>query len=358
VAIQIDKAEAEEILRFEAAKADDGPVSSKWEKLVSKLSELCKSDNRTHIAFLGTAMLAKAANLNADVFAVKAGANTKGAYSARSLGHGVLVPLAPELGINLGVTGREPLNNQPYFRPLRVSKEMVVHGSAVAALDMLLDILAELAKVTSPAEARRALRSFIRVRRTYVPKYKQLGKPIDELLITGLVEKIATFVAQDSEGGKRAQAVVAGLLDLYAGTDRVSVDKINDPDRHMPGDVGVRREFGTKWERVFEVRDKPVAVSDLYHFAQKAASAGMIPKAAIVAVNAGQEPLEVSAVRDWAAARGVELAFISGWESFATQVVFWTTTRSISNLVTATEYIYRRLIQLEASPEAIELWID
>jgi hypothetical protein len=38
------------------------------------------------------------------------------AFSARALAENVLVPLSAELGISLGVTGRQPLNNQPYFR--------------------------------------------------------------------------------------------------------------------------------------------------------------------------------------------------------------------------------------------------
>lgn len=78
-----------------------------------------------------------------DVFAVKVGAEGEGAYSARGLGHGVLVPLAAELGINLGVTGREPLNNQPYFRIKRVSENMPVRGGTEHIVHELCEILKE-----------------------------------------------------------------------------------------------------------------------------------------------------------------------------------------------------------------------
>jgi hypothetical protein len=44
------------------------------------------------------------------------------AYSARTLCHTVLVPLAAELGFNIGVTGREPLDNQPYLRMTRLGE--------------------------------------------------------------------------------------------------------------------------------------------------------------------------------------------------------------------------------------------
>jgi hypothetical protein len=42
--------------------------------------------------------------------------------------HSVLVPLSAELGFSLGVTGREPLNNQPYFRMTRLDDGTPVHA--------------------------------------------------------------------------------------------------------------------------------------------------------------------------------------------------------------------------------------
>jgi hypothetical protein len=72
-----------------------------------------------------------------------------------------------------------------------------------------------------------------------------------------LASFITDFVKENSEGGKRAQAVAAGLLGVFAGSERIVSDRINDPDRHLPGDVGIKRTDNPKlWEKVFEVRDK------------------------------------------------------------------------------------------------------
>ena len=110
----IHRAIATTVLREEAAKAEEGPVDASWSAKIERLSQLC-SDGRsmTHIAFLGTTMLAKAVSLEADLYAIKPkhAQDSDKAFSARTLCHGVFVPLAAELGINLGVTGREPLNN-------------------------------------------------------------------------------------------------------------------------------------------------------------------------------------------------------------------------------------------------------
>ena len=67
-------------------------------------------------------MIAKAMRLDVDLFAIKPlhAHDNPNAFSARSLCHAVLVPLAADLAISIGVTGREPLNNQPYFRMTRL----------------------------------------------------------------------------------------------------------------------------------------------------------------------------------------------------------------------------------------------
>src|ERR1700693_59468 len=151
------------------------------------------------------------------------------AYSARTLCHTVLVPLAAELGFNIGVTGREPLNNQPYLRMTRLGDDTPVHQSGRAAFLFMLELVEELAKrKTSELDVRRALRAFISVRSAYVPKYR--ARAGDKLITPEqLVVALKAFILDNSEGGKRAQAVVAGLIDVYAGVDRVESGRINDP---------------------------------------------------------------------------------------------------------------------------------
>jgi hypothetical protein len=87
--------------------------------------------SKLHIAFFATAILAKTIDPKADLFAIKP-ENAPGnanAFSARSLCHSVLVPLSAELGFSLGVSGREALNNQPYFRMTRLDDGTPVSGA-------------------------------------------------------------------------------------------------------------------------------------------------------------------------------------------------------------------------------------
>jgi hypothetical protein len=78
------------------------------------------------------------------------------------------------------------------------------------------------------------------------------------------------------EGGRRAQAVVAEHLDVFAGPERVESGRINDPSRKYPGDVCVQSAYDPDvWEKAIEVRDKPVATADVQIFGKKCVDMGV-----------------------------------------------------------------------------------
>jgi len=166
--VKIDSKTAKTILLEEAEQEAQGNIDPTWQERIESFSQICEGTSKTHIAFLGTALLAKSVNIKCDALSVKAGDDSPGACSARGLAHGVLVPLAPKLDINLGVTGREPLNNQPYFRIMRVSRNIPVRGNAQIAIDALIDLLDIINGLKSSNEARTALRAFIHVRRNWL----------------------------------------------------------------------------------------------------------------------------------------------------------------------------------------------
>jgi hypothetical protein len=67
-----------------------------------------------------------------------------------------------------------------------------------------------------------------------------------------LVEAAEQFVREDSEGGRRVQALVAGFLDAVVGPDGVESGRINDPSRKYPGDVCIHTSVDSDdWEKAF-----------------------------------------------------------------------------------------------------------
>lgn len=330
--------------------------SQKWIEYVEELSRLCAAPGSamTHIAFLGTAILAKAVDSEVDLYAIKPrqAAGNLNSYSARTLCHSVLVPLSAEYGVNIGVSGREPLNNQPYFRMNRLGDDTPVHGNARVAFEYMLGLVQRLAAGTSQ-QAKDALRAYIVVRRRHQTVYKVAGGAIIVTAAT-LANVISAVVQDNSEGGRRAQAVVAGLFDVFAGAEHVESGRINDPSRHYPGDVAVRAEDGT-WGKAIEVRDKPVSESDVYIFARKCLDTG-VREGAVLLASANQPRLDDASIATWAAGAGIGLTLFYGWPVFVDQALFWAEASRVDAVAAAVVNIEARLIGVEASSDAVALW--
>lgn len=355
MAIRFNRNAAREILRREANRPE-AEKNAHWIEKVERLSKLCESAGiMTHIAFLGTALLAKSLDPRVDLYAIKPthSPDNPNAFSARSLAHSVLVPLAAELGISLGVTGREPLNNQPYFRMRSLNDGTPVHTASQAPFDYMLQLIDELQNADTDS-ARAGLSAFIWVRRTYQPNYKSAQGDILVNPIT-LADAISTLVTDNSEGGKRAQAVAAGLLDVYAGPNRITAGRINDPSRHFPGDVCIHSDdASSEVEKAFEIRDKPVSISDIQIFVKKCIDMG-VRESAVLMASENQAPLDQEIVV-WADELGIGLTLFLGWNQFVSEILFWSTPVKPDAAESAVDRIRQRLIEVEASEESVFLW--
>ncbi len=292
--VTLSKTKATSILR--SAHDDSArPFSEKWVQKISDLSVECvRSKIQTHIAFLATAILARAVDDKLDLRAVKP-THAKGnqnAYSARSLCHSIIVPVANELDIHLGVSGREPLNNQPYFRMRYLGDETPVHSSSERGFALTQAMVDDLQGVDSK-EAFEALRAFIHVRKAYLPSYALLTS--SRVLFADVAHALRELIQDQSENGKRAQAVIAAIYDAAYGPDNVISGKINDPSRNLPGDVQVRGVDGNCVVAV-EVRDKQVHLSDVTIFGRRCARQN-IPQAIVAGISAAQ-PTDQDALID------------------------------------------------------------
>lgn len=354
--MKIDHIKARNILLEEANEAINLKPDESWVNQISELS--CKSEKaKTMIAMLGTAILAKATEITVDVFSLKVGDEKDGnTYSARALCKEVLAANSSALGINLGVTGREPLNNQPFFGKDRITREMNVHRSSQKAFDALFEILMRVNDIKTERQARIALRSFICARRTKSTSAFAANIPNSGIAISELIEKVAKYVDNDGEGGKCAQAIVAGILDLSYGNDLVIAKRINDPSRRMAGDIGVLsgRKDGL-FQKVFEVRDKPITLGDIDKFIDSCIRHKSF-KASVVAVNAKQDPIDrISALRK-AENRNIHLRIYLTWDEFIHETLFWSQTSDAASS-NALEIITKRLCHYEVSENGLNRWI-
>jgi hypothetical protein len=338
-----------------AVKAD--PKFIEWARQVRDFSEVCaRAKLRSYIAVLGNAMLAKASNPRIDVYSLKAGDDSPGAYDARRPAEKVLVPASQQHRFSLGTSGGQPLNNQPFFRSYRITSAMTVRGHAKPVLGVLLKLLHEVQQYRRD-EAIRALAAFVAVRRDYVPKYTRATGEFAVSTAAELATVVHGFVARYSEGGGRAQAVAGGLLDALYTASRVRVGKRNEPDRRTPGDVAIREtgDENSPFVRVFEVRDKNVPPYAAEASITKVAAAG-IGRAALVCIAANQEPLDSEALRKRASEVGVDLELFTDWADLLRAIVFASEFREMRTAESAIAAIRRRLIQLELAPETVNEW--
>lgn len=360
--MKLDYDRALAILEEETQASLAGELDELWVARVRAVCDAIEEKGKTIIAALGTAMLAKATDLGADPFALKVGDGAPGAYSARALCKDVLAAHAPRLRLDLGVSGREPLNNQPFVGEARIAPDLPVHSKSRPAFDLLLGVLGQLAALGSEPEARAALRAFLYVRAKpeLAPEEVELGG----LRTWGaLSEALAKFAAEDAEGGKRAQAAVAAVLDAVYGAERVCLARINDPDRRFPCDVGVLArapEEGREppaLERVFEVRQKPVLDTDLHHMIGKVAQRG-VSRAAMLALAArGQGALDLGSAESMAAGAGVTLRVYVGWRGWLDECAFWCPAPEREAVARVNERVFARAKQIEVSLGGLHHWV-
>lgn len=315
MSISLDHAVAKTILFEEATAARRGELTDlvgAWRDRVAKLGDLCPHGrSSTVVAALGTALLAKATNDRVDVYSLLDRGESADSYSARSLADDVWARHRAELEIDLGANGANPLNNTPFIGKTRIDEITGVRNQA--GWDYFIECVEAAKALRTSAEARQAVRGFILARsRSLLPPLQIDPQAGDGLTESALVAAIARYVAADSEGGRRAQACVAALLDCVFGPDRVVVGVINDPDRHAPLDVSVT-DGGNGFFTAFEVKDKPVEGRHVRSSVEKTVKDHSLRNLSFVAISKQQRVKDFDDAIKWAAVHGVKVTVFLDW---------------------------------------------
>ena len=166
----------------------------------------------------------------------------------------------------------------------RLNDGTPTHQNSRVAFNYMLQLVEELNALQDEVPAQKALEAFVMVRRRYQRTYTKVSGSVD-ITPSNLPEFIRQFVLEDSEYGRRVQAIVAGLIDVFVSSDRVESGRINDPSRKHPGDVCVRSlDDLSLFEKAIEVRDKPVQETDVQIFGRKCVEMN-VQEAALVMVS-------------------------------------------------------------------------
>jgi hypothetical protein len=346
--IRLDYEKSRELFEkaFDLASSD-ADLPKAW---VNRARKVGQSPSKTFIPMLGTALLARATNPKIDPFSLKT-RSFPTAYSARSLCKDVLVPCAVEAGVHLGTTGREPLNNQPFFRHERVGPDMKVRPSTRPHLDYLCQALEAVKKLRGD-RALEALAAFIRVRLEDGPSQPRPLRAERSLGVPDLAAQALAFITDDPETGKRGQALVAASLDLVF--EDVRTTRVFDPSRHWPGDVVVFDEEVMTLS--VEVKQRKATFSEILQFAGRCAAMG-VHRALAALLAPDQELLEVDELRAEAWQRhGVHLSVLEGADGLLLTALTWTLRELPDALKTFPQHMAARLAELEVSKEGQRQW--
>lgn len=344
----VDRERARAILAQAAELAmSDRYVSEEWTDWTERID---RSPSRTFTVALGTALLARATNPEIDALALKATSGDD-AYSARSVAHGVLVPGAVEYGYDLRATGREPLNNQPFFRYDRIDE---IDRISASARPYLPDLVAACRAINSlsAVDARAALAAFLRVRIAAANERQAIDLRGGGLSMTDMLQKTEVFVTNDPEGGRRGQAFVAAAFDLAFA--KVRSGRVHDPSRRMPGDVQVL-DRGAAVLAV-EVRQKVVSHQDAMRFAE-ALRKGGVAAGLIAMLDPGQEELDEQAVMKGAEQHyGIFLSLAYGVPEILVAATVWSGASLGAVLTDFPQHMLGRLEEIEVDEAALHAW--
>jgi hypothetical protein len=304
--------------------------------------------SKTYTPALGTVLLAKATDDRIDPLSIKAeyGRNT---YSLRTLGHEVLVPAARRLGFSIRNTGREPLNNQPFFRYDHMSvidrvRDKAGHSqfvSGVAKVDEL-----------DRDEALAALAAFLRVGIDVAQQLDDYVVDPGALTLRRVVAGVESYLAEGVDRPRRTQALVAAAFDVTHGDVRSR--RLNDPSRDYPGDI--QAFDGGQPILAVEVRAKNVRQTETQAFVSACRRAG-IERAFMVVIWPQHQALPASFLRRRSLDDdNVLLAIIENVEDLLLVAFGWADLPLPVALRVFVVAALERLKEIEADGQSLERW--
>jgi len=282
----VDQIAAERLLReaIEIAQEDSSQIpTSVWD---NEIKTIIQGNHLTFRYILVTALLGKATNPSINALALQAGADIEGAYDARSVCHGVVVPLERQL-LNRALGGsNEPFLNKPARFPTISPSNAVRAGKDKVLLLILHKVLSE---IETDEQAFNVLCTAVRyalkkqsARSTLI---SQPSESTDSHL--KIIEFVDVFVTRSIEG--QVAALIAGTtlstyFDQFEGFEVVvhpvnqsgaSSNEVADIDIKQNGQIFV----------AIEIKDKQFSQQDVDHAAHKVSQHGLKSITFIIGIN-------------------------------------------------------------------------
>lgn len=345
--VSLDYAFAQTVLLDALAIAKSG--SSLPVEWISHSRSIFALTAKTWTPAFATMLLAKATDASLDAMSLKVEPGASGAYSARNLCHKVIVPAASEHQFSIRNTGREPMNNQPFFRYSRVDGLERVRDPRDR--DFFVDVSRQVNLLDSN-EALSALAAFLKVALEVASQVRNVRVRVDGLTQDGArVASVDYLRADTRDRPQRLQAFGAACLSLVFPD--VVTRRINDPSRDFPGDVHVRDDDFIAL--AMEVRGKPITHSDLANFVREV-SAADIRRAIMFVDSSAQTLLNIGHETKDAARNGVQLAVYVSVTELLGDTFLWSNVPGGKIAEQFSQQMLAKLREIEVSVTSLEEW--
>jgi len=272
----VDQRAAEKLFQEAIKIAQDDSRQIPTTEWTIEIATIIRGKHLTFRYILMTALLGKATNPSINALALQAGADVEGAYDARSLCHGVVVPLERKL-LNSSLGGsNEPFLNKPARFPTISQSNAVRAGRDRELLLILHKVLSEME--TSEQAFNNlcaAVRYAIAKQTARSELFPQLAESEDSHL--KIIEFVDAFVTTSIEG--QVAAILAGTIlstyfDQFEGFE-VIVHPVNQSgaSSNEVADIDIKKN-----DKIFvavEVKDKQFSEQDVDHAAFKASQYGL-----------------------------------------------------------------------------------
>jgi SacI restriction endonuclease len=219
-----------------------------------------------------------------NALALQAGADVEGAYDARSLCHGVVVPIERQLLSNSLGGSNEPFLNKPARFPLISPSNPVRAGKDRELLLILHKVLSE---VETSEQAFNSLCAAVQYAIARQTDRTELFPRLSADSHLKIIEFVDAFVTRSIEG--QVAAIVSGTIlstyfDQFEGFE-VTVHPVNQSgaSSNEVADIDIKKD-GEIFVAV-EVKDKQFSEQDVNHAAFKASQYGLKSITFIIGVN-------------------------------------------------------------------------
>ncbi|MBS1301694.1 restriction endonuclease, SacI family [Loktanella sp. SALINAS62] len=311
--VNVDSGRASQILKDATLAAQDRAYRVPRD-METKIEQIIGHTHLTYKYVLLTGMLAKATNPRANPLVLQAGAPLQGAFDARSLCHGVVVPFEQTvLEKRLGGSN-EPFLNKP-ARYTHLSMDNAVRrGKDRATLQRLIEVFEMVNEQENGDQALVAVLSHVLAMKSRVVVFDtdRFGTFVSKAKLLALVEAL---LAKSCEGETLALSV-ALLFELMAkghGNDLiVSSHPANQSgaSSNEVADIDVFEADGQTLRHCVEAKDKPFTRADVDHAGGKVAEAGHSAMIFVYGPNAKTELVLPAVVAEYEA-KGFDLTFVA-----------------------------------------------